>query len=164
MKQLLEELFDTYYRDVYGYLYSLCRDPFLTEDLTSEVFLEVVRSISGFRHESDIKTWLFSIARHRWASWLRKQSREVPTMSIHELCDTDALGTGPEPKDLLALLEQFLETEPELTRKVVRLRLEGYSHHEIGAACGIAENSARVIWFRAKNKIKKLLQEEGSMQ
>ena len=163
MKQLLEELFDTYYRDVYGYLYSLCRDPFLSEDLTSEVFLEVVRSISGFRRESDVRTWLFSIARHRWANWLRKQSRELPTMSIHELCDTAALGPAPEPRDLLDFLERHLESEPELTRKVVRMRLEGYSHHEIGGACGIAENSARVIWFRAKNKIKKLLQEEGSL-
>ena len=62
MKELLAELFDRYHQDVYTYLYSLCHDVSLAEDLTSEVFVEVVRSIAAFRGRSDIKTWMFSIA------------------------------------------------------------------------------------------------------
>ena len=58
MEELLREVFTAHYRDVYGYLYSLSRDAALSEDLASEVFLEAVRSISGFRGESDVKTWL----------------------------------------------------------------------------------------------------------
>ena len=38
-----DELFSVYYKDIYRYLYSLCRDVSLSEDLTSEVFLEVVK-------------------------------------------------------------------------------------------------------------------------
>ena len=75
MKQLLAELFEKYYIDVYTYLYSLCHDASLSEDLASDVFLEVVKSISTFRGESDIKTWLFSIARHRWFAYLKKKNR-----------------------------------------------------------------------------------------
>ena len=68
MKRLLEELFAQYYKPVYSYLYSLSRNAALAEDLASEVFLETVKSIGSFRGESDIKTWLFSIAgRHRTA-------------------------------------------------------------------------------------------------
>ena len=85
MKQLLAELFEHYYKDVYTYLYSLCHDASLSEDLASEVFLEVVKSISTFRGKSDIKTWIFSIARHRWFANLTKKNRQVPTESIHDL-------------------------------------------------------------------------------
>ena len=108
MKELLEELFHRYYKDVYTYLYSLCRDATLAEDLTSEVFLEVIRSIGAFRGESDVKTWLFSIARYRWFAYLRGKKRQVPTESIenhleivvHDVhryeepmrCGTDAFG------------------------------------------------------------------------
>lgn len=53
MRRLLEELFSKYYKDVYTYLYSLSRDPSLSEDLAQEVFLEVVKSIAAFRGESD---------------------------------------------------------------------------------------------------------------
>ena len=93
MKQLLAELFEKYYIDVYTYLYSLCHDASLSEDLASDVFLEVVKSISSFRGQSDIKTWLFSIARHRWFTYLKRKKRQVQTESIHELYDTAELGT-----------------------------------------------------------------------
>ena len=74
MRRLLEELFRTYHNDVYRYLYSLSHDASLSEDLASEVFLKVVKSIGTFRGESDIKTWLFSIARHEWYDYLRKKN------------------------------------------------------------------------------------------
>ena len=161
MKQLLTELFETYYKDVYTYLYSLCRDASLAEDLTSEVFLEVVRSIAAFRGESDIKTWLFSIARHRWYAWLRKQNRQIPVQSIHELWDA-AEPTGEDPAaEAAAVIRAVLSGEPPVTRRVVQLRIEGYSYHEIAAQCGISESSARVVFFRAKAKIRKHLEKEG---
>ena len=42
VQRLLEKLFHTYYKDIYRYLYSLTHDASLSEDLTSEVFLEVM--------------------------------------------------------------------------------------------------------------------------
>ena len=36
-----------------------------------------------------------------------------------------------------------------------------YSYYEIGAQYGISESSARVIFFRAKAKLKKQLEKEG---
>ena len=85
MKELLAELFDRYHQDVYTYLYSLCHDVSLAEDLTSEVFVEVVRSIAAFRGRSDIKTWMFSITRHQWYQHLRRKKRQIPTESLHDL-------------------------------------------------------------------------------
>ena len=79
MQKLPEELFSLYYRDVYSYLYGMSSDASLSEDLASEVFLEAVRSVSSFRGESGIRTWLFSIARHRWSAYLRKKKRTPQT-------------------------------------------------------------------------------------
>lgn len=85
MKQVLREIFETYYKDVYLYLYSLNHDAQLSEDLASEVFVEVVRSIDTFRGESNMKTWLLSIARHRWFRYLRKKNREIHTELLEEI-------------------------------------------------------------------------------
>lgn len=84
MQTLLKELFSTYYKDIYTYLYSLSHDAPLSEDLTSEVFLEVVKSIATFRGESDIKTWLFSIARHKWFAYLRQKKRQIKPELLSE--------------------------------------------------------------------------------
>ena len=161
MKQLLAELFEKYYIDVYTYLYSLCHDASLSEDLASDVFLEVVKSISTFRGESDIKTWLFSIARHRWFAYLKKKNRQVQTESIHDLYDTAELGTTDSVNEVTELIQQLLSDESALTRDVVRMRLDGYSYHEIATKHKISENSARVVYFRAKSKIRKYLEKEG---
>lgn len=161
MKQLLAELFKRYYKDVYTYLYSLCRDASLSEDLASEVFLEMVRSITKFRGESDVKTWLFTIARRKWFAHLRKQDRQIQTESIHELLDSRAPYTTDEYDDLTRRIHELLETENPPAAAVVRMRIEGYSYYEIAAKCGISENSARVIYFRTKSKIKTQLEKEG---
>ena len=190
MQRLLKELFDTYYQDVYRYLYSLSRDAALSEDLTSEVFLEVVKSIHQFRGESDVKTWLYSIARHRWFAHLRKKKRQAGdggylsdcTVELH--AGTEAARRGkkiaaeiylseflesremsPEDaclyRELLERIHELLKKETERTRNIVEMRMDGYSFHEIGIAFGISESSARVIDFRAKTKIRQILKKEG---
>lgn len=163
MKQLLSELFSSYYMDVYTYLYSLSHDASLSEDLASDVFLEVVRSISTFRGESDIRTWLFSIARHKWFAYLRRKNRQIRTESIHTLYDSTALSAPDQygETEMAQLLAQILDQETETTRTVLQMRLDGYSYFEIAAALHISENSARVIFFRLKTKIKKHLEKEG---
>ncbi len=163
MKQLLAELFESYYKDIYTYLYSMCRDASLSEDLASEVFLDVVRSISSFRGESDIKTWLFTIARRKWYAYLRNKKRQVPTESIHDLYDIPEPGApdSSAAKALTELVFEILGQEPKLTRDVVSMRLDGYSYYEISVKHNISESSARVICFRAKARIRKRLEKEG---
>jgi len=163
MRRLLEELFRTYHNDVYRYLYSLSHDASLSEDLASEVFLKVVKSIGSFRGEADIKTWLFSIARHEWYDYLRKKNRQIRTEALTEFCES--MDLGPEARyhtqEIIRRIYRLLEQEPERTRSIVMMRLDGYSFYEIGQKFGISESSARVIDFRTKDKLRKILKKEG---
>ena len=161
MKQLLAELFENYYKDVYTYLFSLCHDASLSEDLASEVFLEVVRSISTFRGQSDIKTWLFTIARRRWYAYLKSKKRQLQTESIHDLYDSEELGSTDVKNEVEEIIRELLSVETPLVRDVVQMRIDGYSYYEIAAKHKISENSARVVYFRAKAKIRKHLEKEG---
>ncbi|MBQ9987659.1 MAG: RNA polymerase sigma factor, partial [Erysipelotrichales bacterium] len=128
-----------------------------------EVFLEVVRSIATFRRESDIKTWLFSIARHKWYAYLRSKSKEVKTMSIDDLYESSLVKSSTQENigGLEDVVQSLLSSESKITQEVFQMRLEGYSYYEIGNKLGISESSARVVYFRIKNKIKKYLEKEG---
>lgn len=163
MQELMKKLFAEYYRDVYIYLYSLSRDAQLAEDLASEVFLEMVKSIAGFRRESDVKTWLFTIARRRWFAYLRQKKRQVETEMLSEFLESPqkAVDDTCRDQEMAKRIYELLDAEPERTGNIVRMRLEGYSFYEIGARYGISENSARVIDFRAKTKIRNILKKEG---
>lgn len=172
MQRLLEKMFRTYYKEIYRYLYSLTHDVSLSEDLTSEVFLEVVKSVAAFRGESDVKTWMFSIARHKWIDYLRKKNRRAETEVLSELVGEERVADlqaaaikNPEEryldKELLERIHALLEEESERIRNIVKLRLAGYSFYEIGKLQEISESSARVIYFRIKEKIRQTLEKEG---
>jgi len=175
VQRLLEKLFHTYYKDIYRYLYSLTHDASLSEDLTSDVFLEVVKSIASFRGEADMKTWMFSIARHKWIDYLRKKNRraelEVVSEFVGEQTGFGNFGNGVSngkgieeqylEKELLERINVLLKEEPERTRNIVNLRLAGYSFYEIAQKENISESSARVIWFRIKEKLRQTLEKEG---
>lgn len=162
----LDELFSAYYKDVYRYLYSLCRDASLSEDLASDVFLEVVKSISSFRAESDVKTWLFSIARHRWHKYLHKKKRTIQTSELYDLTELEQPSGGSAEnaflgRELVKRIYEIIGGEKEHSRNAALMRIEGYSFYEIGKSLGISESSARVMFFRTKEKILKKLKEEG---
>ncbi|MBE5948873.1 MAG: sigma-70 family RNA polymerase sigma factor [Lachnospiraceae bacterium] len=163
MRKLLEEIFAVYHKDVYNYLYSLCHDTSLSEDLASEVFLQVVKSIAGFRGESDVKTWLFSIARHEWFNYLKKKNRQPEAEVLSEFLESNDEKADDIffAEELKKRLYELLDKENERTKNIVLMRMDGYSFYEIGKAHGISENSARVIDFRAKAKIRQILKKEG---
>ncbi len=159
----IDDLFTAYYKDVSSYLYGLCRDAHLAEDLTGETFLEAVRSIAGFRGDADLRTWLLSIARHRWYHHLRRTNTRPETVLLQDFLPDPT--TTPEDRVydrlLLERIWELLQGETERTRSIVLLRLQGYSFHEIALKHGITEQSARVIDFRAKAKLRRILQQEG---
>ncbi|MCR4894221.1 MAG: RNA polymerase sigma factor [Eubacteriales bacterium] len=163
MRKSVEKLFSDHYRDICSYLFSLTHDVHLSEDLSSETFLEALRSISSFRGESDVKTWLFSIARHRWMRYLRRKKREPAEVMAEEYI-RDAHGDALKECEEHLTAERIMELlgkEPERTRDIVLMRLYGYSFHEIASKHGISESSARVIDFRAKEKLREKIKEEG---
>lgn len=161
MQKEIKNIFMLYHKDVYYYLYSLCKDASLAEDLTSEVFLEVIKSIGTYKGKSDFKTWLFTIARRRWFLHLRRKKKEVETQTLSDFYEDGKLIDRAERAEMAQRIAKLLESEEERTRNIIYLRIEGYSFREIGQKCGLSESSARVIYFRVKEKIKGILKEEG---
>lgn len=160
MEKLLSELFSRYQRDVFAYLFSLCRSADLAEELTADTFFEAVKSLHRFRGDADEKTWLFAVARHRWYHYLQKHRQSVVPL------EESLLSTGPSPEEILCRRETaqraqaLLAREPERTRTIVQLRLDGLSFREIAQRVGVTESSARVIDFRARSKLREALEKE----
>lgn len=164
MNQLLNQIFRDYYKDVYRYLLSISHDADLSEELAAEVFLAVVVSFKSFRGEADVKTWLFAIARNKYFSHLRKRNTDIRTETLFEFFDGNTLQIPEEEafiNELYDKIKEFLSYEDEKTSEIVLMRSDGYSFYEIAKKYGITENSARVIFYRAKEKIKSKLKKEG---
>jgi len=68
----LEEIYNSYFKDVYLFIVSLSKNKQIAEDLTSETFLKAIKSIHSFKGNCDIKVWLFQIAKNSYYSYIRK--------------------------------------------------------------------------------------------
>ncbi len=157
----IEELYERYKQDIYGYLLSLTRHPTLSEDLLQETFVRAISSIQKFEGRSSVKTWLFAIARNSWLEYRRKEKPMVEFDDLIEQylyeCTEDQLMT----KEAIEKVKKLLQQKDERAQKIVMMRAEGYSFAEIAENMQLSENSARVIDFRTKKWVKAILEKEG---
>lgn len=160
----IEELYKAYKQDVFSYLISLTHDAALSEDLLSETFLQAIKSLSTFKGQSTVKTWLFGIARNIWFNYLRSKK---DTVSFDEL---SMIYLNNKGIDELIVQEQMVERFLKLlttcshnAQGVIKMRINGYPYSEIAEKLKISESSARVIDFRTKKWLKTQLGKEGLM-
>lgn len=161
MKQI-EKLYELYKQDIYFYLLSLTHNPTLSEDLLSETFVQAITSLSSFKGQSSVKTWLFSIARNMWLRHLRKEKPTVEYNDLLEIYVSDSLEKTVITNETANRIIKLLSEKDERTQKIVGLRVEGYSYSAIANELGLSEGSARVIDFRTKKWIKAILEKEES--
>jgi RNA polymerase sigma-70 factor (ECF subfamily) len=73
----MEEFYNIYRTRLYSLvLEQVGRDEAVAEDLVQEVFLAALGSLDKFRGESQLYTWLRSIALHKINDFYRRQARE----------------------------------------------------------------------------------------
>ena len=131
-----------YHKLLYGYVFSLCRKKELAEDIVQETFVKAILHAKSFRGECKIEVWLCQMAKNLYYSHLRKkENRNVPLLdeilrALHDL---------PEPyKEVFSL---HVLGEVKLT--------------EIAELFGKSASWAGVTYYRAKQKIRERLKEDG---
>ncbi len=164
--------------DVYALLYRLTSDAEEARDLTQETFLRAFQSISRFRGDADLKTWIYRIAinqaRNRWR-WWRRRRRDV-TVSLDgnsgnseqplsaSLRNVDA--PDPEQETLAReredqLREALLGLRPSYREAVILRDVEGFSYEEIATTLEISIGTVKSRISRGRLELRCKL--EGSL-
>ena len=156
----LERFYRENYHIVFGYLLSLCGNPALAEDLTSETFLKAIAKIGSYDGSVKPSTWLCAIGKNLYLNE-RKRFRRHVTLDSVVIAEDDTMEERIIEKDTAKRIEQLSRKLEDPKNQVFAMRLNGLSFREIGEALGKTENWARVTFFRAKNEILAELEGEG---
>lgn len=145
---------------MYLYLYSLCRNPALSEDLTQETFLKALLSLS--ESHGNLRAWLYLVARNLYFNHRKRESREIST----ELVERVEKGENPLDKLLTdertRLLYKALGRLEERKREVLQLQyFGGLSQREIAAVLHLNPEHIRVLAYRGKREIRQWMEEQG---
>ncbi|MEX2181468.1 MAG: sigma-70 family RNA polymerase sigma factor [Gemmatimonadaceae bacterium] len=152
--------------DVYRFARSLTRDEADAEDVVQETYLRAFRSWTTFQPGSDVRRWLFTIARNVFLRSLERGKREV-TLDDDGAEIVDAaqaqdqwIQKGLDPlldrADLGPAIRAALDEIPETYRSaVVLVDLEDQSYEDAAEVLGVPVGTVRSRLFRGR----KLLQE-----
>ena|SRR5258705_3009700 len=130
------------------------------EEVVQDTFVRAFASLDGFRGESSLRTWLFTIARRLLLDRRRAVRRRGEQVEVHEsdaATEYDSLD-GVVADETQLRLRSALERLSPTQREVFVLRVsEGMSYREIADTVGTTEGAARVHYHNAMRTIKELL-------
>ena len=158
-----EKVYNEYFNDVYLYIKRLSGDEHIAEDITSETFFKALKSIDSFRGECEIRVWLCQIAKNSYYTYIKKNSKiqNVEETELLNLPDNKNNVADEVTSRLEALaIQKILEELDEPYKEVFMWRVYAeLSFKEIAGIFNKNENWACVTYHRARNQIKKRLEE-----
>jgi RNA polymerase sigma factor (sigma-70 family) len=153
--ELFALLYDRYVIRVYRYMLHHTRNESEAEDLTSQVFLDALKSLPNLTQRIPFSAWLFTIARRRVADYYRGLH---PTTSLDETRDIPSSEDDPlkqviQTERLYRLERQIAQLE-EREREILRLRFSAeLSFVEIGILLGLRENTVKKSFYRLLDRL-----------
>ena len=130
------------------------------DEVVQDTFVRAFASIDGFRGESSLRTWLFTIARRLVLDRRRAARRRGEHVEVQEgdvATEYDALD-GVVAAETRERMRGAMAALTPTQREVFVLRVnEGMSYREIAEAVDTTEGAARVHYHNAMRAIKEFL-------
>jgi RNA polymerase sigma factor (sigma-70 family) len=156
--KMLAILFERYHVKLYNYFLRLAGNKSVSEDLTQEVFLRILKYRDTFRYESKFTTWMYQIGRNVHIDYLRKYKKEMPLEEKWE--EEVAADTQPEQKtleeqDMVFLHKALSQLTPAKKEVLVLSRFQGMKYREISQLLGCSLSTVKVQVHRAIKDLRK---------
>lgn len=147
-------------RSLWAYLARVSRDPALADDLVQETYLRFLCASRPGDGEVACRRYLFRIAtnllRDHWRRPSPTSIEDLPEGVFASSVDSEQIGSTSMLGPALARLR------PRDRQLLWLAHAEGYSHREIAEITGLGTASIRLLLFRARRRIARLLRGRSS--
>ncbi|MDR1733588.1 MAG: RNA polymerase sigma factor [Oscillospiraceae bacterium] len=153
-----DEIMDAFRQSLIYFLYGLVHDPDIAEDLAEDAFVELLVHRGRYRFQSSLKTFLFSVARHKAIDHIRREKRRN-NVSFDEIIEQPA-----SSEDIAAELAASIEAEklraamadlPNDYRTAIHLLyIENLSYEEIARVMNKNKKQVDNLVYRAKGALR----------
>ena len=150
-------------QSIFGFLVRLTRSRALAEDLFQHTFLRLAERGPRLRPGSDLRAWLFAVARNALHSEAR--ARAVVLRAQPQLLPPPSTASpSPEAGLLLSDLERALYGLEQEDRELLLLvGVEGLNHAQLSSILGVDAVTVRKRVSRARARLAQALDAEGAL-
>lgn len=160
--ELLRQLYRKYRRELYLYLYSLCKNHELAEDLLQETFLKALLALPD--GHTNMRAWLYMVARNLFFNYHKKEKYIAGMEAVTEIADEDAEEMLERlfVEERSRLLYQALQRLDTTKREVLILQyFAELTQKDIAAILHLTPENVRVLGYRGKRELRKYMEEIG---
>lgn len=156
-KEKFTELYRLFFPKIFSYVAWRVGKKSEAEDVTSEVFVKVVRYLSSYKQKqgATFQSWLYAIAKTTIADHYRKRKSLVSLEEISEVVIIETLEGDLDTKLLFKELFEVIQDLPEREAEVLRLRFSmGLTNQEIARTMNLREKSVSSSIAKGIKKLK----------
>ena len=138
---------------IYTVCYMFSKDADEVNDLFQEILLNMWKGFDGFQGRSNIKTWIYKVARNTCITIDRKKKKRNTvelSLDINLYEDNDS-----DTKQIKLLYDRINKLGP-FDRAIILLWLDNMPYDEIGAVVGISPKNVSVRLVRIKEQLKNM--------
>ncbi|MFD2445430.1 RNA polymerase sigma factor [Bacillus sp. CGMCC 1.16607] len=167
-EQLVMEWYELFYDDLYRFILFMLADKQCCEDLVHDTFVRAYSASERFENRSNVKTWLFSIAKHVVIDEIRKRKRRRLFSIIgleKEIPSTTNIEQHIENKEaVLELMNSIYQLKSNYRLVIILKKIEECSTKEISEILNWSEVKVRKTLSRAMQALMKMENIEGGGQ
>lgn len=160
-QQLLEQLYISYYKEIYFFLYAMCKRKEIAEDLVHEVFMKALLSLP--KNHPNIRAWLYMVARNLYWNTCQKEKHIIYT----ENPDVQAATESDEMLDRMIQTERkkmlhhaLMQLDPRKREVLTLYYFGGLRQKEIAAIMKLTTENVKVLICRGKRELKQYMEEQ----
>jgi RNA polymerase sigma factor (sigma-70 family) len=143
------------YRDQLARFLAATVGPDDAQDCLQETLIAALRAYPRLRAGSNVRAWLFTIARNKALDEHRARARRpVPVLTGPET-GSAADGAEPAASDDVELWDAVRELPPKQRAAVVLRYVNDFSHREVAAVLDCSEDAARRSLHEGLSKLRK---------
>lgn len=159
--QYLEQLMTKYGDEILRLCFLYLKDYQLAEDATQETFLKAIKAYEKFEHKSSEKTWLTRIAINCCKNimrthWFRDAKNRMAEENINR-----ANNVVDDLIEKNHVADAIMKLKVKDRKLIILYYYQELTCKEIASVLGISENNVNQRLYRARQKLKEILKEEG---
>ena len=139
--------------DLYRYVFWLCRNPDLADDVVQEAMLRAFKSLGSLKDEGSVKTWLLTIARREHARVYERKRLETRDIDDLSAAEAALIAVGDDDTDIDDMRQAIFRLEEDYREPLVLQVLLGLTTQEIADTMNIKQGAVLTRLHRARKKL-----------
>lgn len=155
------KLIKKYYDRIFRLVYKQMLDEQLALDLTQEIFIRVLHSISNFDDKkSSFQTWLYRIATNHCIDYFRskqfKSTKWIDLVDDIEVEGASDIELNLEFEEEYRAIKHLLAKQPEQIQQIIRYKIYlNYTFAEISSILHMPESTVKTNYYKAVKQLRK---------